>query len=510
MALTNNIVLGSSSFWESSVISLPPSPSVPNGRLTLIPGQPRDQKVCTRPLLNAAGEIDTQGKPSPTSFKPNPNQSCNTDNQVVRLKDGSILAVRNGSTWAAFNSNSPPWANEIIRNNADVKCQRGAELFFRSVDGGQTWNYWSEIDYGTFLGGIYGFPRPMDKDGHADVDPSKQGKYPDGNLMWWIGGGDREEMYACPFTGNLYLSTRVHSGPYKNVAVRNEYLLLCSHDMGKSWSRMAGTFPSWEPMLITSTPNGRLYILQKWPDTSGADQPFVYASNSPVEPGQVPVMGPHHQVNYIENGKPIPMRTDTQCVITPLNPPPKGQTSGGIGTPSLSRISADKSSSKIRIAYPVINENERQEIRVIRVEFGADPAQAPAVAPVRAVAAEDPKNYSACFPSIIDPDYVDMPGDKPSNLSLLFWVEFPKADVTPAKCSARYLTLNGDYRSGCPTYLSVANGLPRTWADAQATGDYVKGSFFWHSNALNFVPQWVEPDGVKTNVVTVPYSEPAG
>src|SRR6202008_343287 len=100
--------------------------------------------------------------------------------------------------------------------NNDTRCQRqrGVILIFRSTDCGATWTLFSTIDSAKLLGGKYSYPRPMgdpdgDGDDDADVAAKDQGTYADGSLKWWQGGLDRTEIYACPFTGNIYLTSKV-------------------------------------------------------------------------------------------------------------------------------------------------------------------------------------------------------------------------------------------------------------------------------------------------------------
>jgi len=97
-----------------------------------------------------------------------------------------------------------------------------------------------------------------------------------------------------------------------------------------------------------------------------------------------------------------------------------------------------------------------------------------------------------------------MPANSKSNTSVLYWVEAPRQSAASSPLSARYVLINGDEVSA-PANLSVANGAPRSWTPAQNVGDYMTGGFFFRNNALNFLAQWVEPDGIKANIVTTPF-----
>src|SRR5205823_10226703 len=121
--------------------------------------------------------------------------------------------------------------------------------------------------------------------------PPQQGTNPDGTPMWWIGDGDREELYVCPFTGYVYLTSRVTSGPYGPldpidtgvVPRRDTYLLFMSRDNGQAWDLISEDLPAVEPLIMTSTPDGRLFLFQivGW-------QPTVYFTETPVGPVGTP------------------------------------------------------------------------------------------------------------------------------------------------------------------------------------------------------------------------------
>jgi hypothetical protein len=176
-----------------------------------------------------------------------------------------------------------------------------------------------------------------------------------------------------------------------------------------------------------------------------------------------------------------------------------------IGHPTISRLSTDRRTSAIRVAYQSCGASGTQEARIISVTV-KDPAAAPEVANIATIRAQDAGNYSLMYFAFIDPDYLDMPRRVASNTSLLYWIETPKKGLAGRRWSARYALFSGDGRVGEPGFLSVSGGKPRSWDRRQDLGDYMTGGFFWWRDTLHYVAQWVEPDGLKANIVSVPYT----
>jgi hypothetical protein len=221
-ALHNDFLIHSTPYFENTAKVIPPNSGCPQGKIVLATGQPRDTaKLLHRPLYDHSGHIDTTSPTAEVPYPTGPTKAIATDNQIIRLPDGSLLAIKDGYIWDDISPNPPVWFNETVTGSGDRKGQRGGVLLFRSTDCGDSWTLHATVDFATFLDGKYGVPRPMgDTNGdgidEVDVPFDKQGKHPDGSLKWWIGGMDRTEIYACQFTGHIYLTTRVISGPYKN------------------------------------------------------------------------------------------------------------------------------------------------------------------------------------------------------------------------------------------------------------------------------------------------------
>jgi hypothetical protein len=150
-----------------------------------------------------------------------------------------------------------------------------------------------------------------------------------------------------------------------------------------------------------------------------------------------------------------------------------------------------------------------QESPIITIDV-QDPDTSPVVKPVKIVRAQDPANYSVLYFNFIDPDYIDLPASMPSNTSVAYWIEVPRKGLADEKFAVRHSVFEGDLNTSCPANLSVQNGQPRTWSASQPLGDYMTGGFFWKDRRLNYLAQWVEPAGIKANIVSLPYQAPGG
>src|SRR5262249_26380508 len=78
--------------------------------------------------------------------------------------------------------------------------------------------------------------------------------------LWICAGLDRPEFYACPFTGYLYATMAYFSGPYGNHPYQHDHMLLCSTDYGATWHVINASLGGPAPHVMTSTPNGRLFV----------------------------------------------------------------------------------------------------------------------------------------------------------------------------------------------------------------------------------------------------------
>jgi hypothetical protein len=417
-----NVFMTSDSF-ENTAEVVPPNVNAacPTGAISLNLGQNNFKGVAFRPLFDAVGAIDTTSLTSLNGFNSPATVDIGTDNQLVRLKDGSLLAERDIAIFSPATP-APPWAGEWIASAAGPIRQgnRGGIGLFRSTDCGKTWSLYSTVDFATLAGGIYGTPRPNGAAGD-DVPCNKQLTYVaptqpyNGMRRWHIGGEDRTELYADPFNGNVYLTTRIISGPFctdtndpRSHPDHDESLLLVSTDNALTWQVAQSALPNFSPLVMTSTPNGRLFVLTQ----TGPPQLFY---SQPLAPMQIPALG---------TGVPVSFKDDTGADV-PVSGPTSVDLFVQVGFPSISRISLDHTTSKVRIAYQAKGATGQQEMRVVRVEVRPDTTQ-PVIKNVAAVTADSATDHSAMYFNFNDPEYVDMPAGTQASSSMAYWIEAPQ------------------------------------------------------------------------------------
>lgn len=466
--LSNNIQLGTQYYFENTAEVSIDSKINQTGSIVVSTGDPFN--LLYKKLFDSNGRVD----PSPSVVKNFPSIDSaiiGTDNQLVRMMDGALLCIRASSIWTHLQNT--PYSGENIEGerNSKHKGLRDCIHFFRSIDGGITWSKYSEIDFGKILNGKYGFPQ--DKGGY------------------WQGGGDREEIYICPFTNNMYLSTRIKCGLKNHSTHQNTNVVFWSKDMGKNWELLQDGIAAWSPLVMTSTQDGRLFLFHVIGQT-----PTIYYSTSPVHAGVKPQISHGYPVFYVENGKNVPSQVDTNNMVNIV-----------FDTPSISRIGVDNNCSKVRVVYHSTNSAGRQTAKIIRIVV-KNPNQSPLVSPIASIEAEN-KNSSVIHFTFVDPDYVDLPRGTDSNRSVLYWIESPIKNTQPATFSAKYVTLEGDFNISTPAYLSLNNGYPRSWYDIADPSHYMTGGFFWRNDMLNYLCQWVEPSGIYANIVSMPYHPPS-
>lgn len=460
--------------YEISAASTRPDRSFQHG-LVVVCGAP---KIMVRFTGTAEGKAGTKTGDL-MNLPPLNKVAYATDNQAVRLEDNSILVERDSTTYL-----TPPrgvsvdWASEKVTFFGGLEnYARGALAMVRSGDNGKTWSGAPMIDFLTFEGGKYGRPRPMN-DGGADVPFDKQGKNPDGTPKWWIGGGDRTEMYACPFSGNLYVTTRIISGPYKKTGEnqQNTMLLIGSTDMGKTW-KLITTFWAWSPAVMTSTPDGRLWVMQETGNNN-----TLNVSN-PV--GRFTLPTTFTKANPTYSGR----KTEG---------PPKVDMELKQGHPSLARLLKDPGGSAVLLSYQVKNEDGNQEFRIVKVVI--DSKNQITDSPAGIITAQDPKKQSAMYGAFIQPELVGEPESRYSDDALFYWYDARKE--APGTYGVRYCIFRNGKKS-TTGYLSTKDGKPRTWDQRKDPGDYMKGTSYLTSDGrVVFVPVWVEPDGLHTAFIS--------
>jgi hypothetical protein len=153
-----------------------------------------------------------------------------------------------------------------------------------------------------------------------------------------------------------------------------------------------------------------------------------------------------------------------------------------------------------------LNEHHRQVVAVVDIDI-TDTPSGPRLKPgslrlAGRIEASDPSTHSVHHGVFVDPDYVSMPSGNASNVSMFYWLDWPGVGSTDM--SARYCFFSGwPSHKSSSSPLSVNNGALRTWQSSNAGGDYVDGAFYYWKGQ-NYVAQWLEPGGIRANIVHVP------
>jgi hypothetical protein len=517
--INNNIKITATEDWETAckVVFFADTPGnvggniqffATKGSIVVLRGVNKGHSVTVRPIFDSNGEVELDvsksvvhnfplGGPPPLRDYLIPH----LDSQIVRLSDGRLLANKPCACFKPVD-NPQTWQEILIYTRMDPsnpkKALRGSQAFWISLDG-TNWKIQGMADPFVFGDGKYGYPVPMNCD-HDTVksisDQCQDTAHPE--YKWGGAGWDRQELYACPFTGYLYLTGDFAGGPYKDQTVaqtksyRNVFLL-CSQDKGKTWNVLKDDLPSRPPVVMTSTPNGRLFLCM-WTKAGGAR---VYFSNLFTPPG-LPAIS--EGMNITPEVWGVNAGNWWDSGINYLKQ---------IFQPSISRISSDTTTNSVRVSHVLLNEHGRQAIKILNLDLNPKPSDVLpdgqiTVSVAATLQPEHPETHSMTLGTFVDPDYVNFPPSFKSNTAMLYWLEYPAdgSGATEGVC-ARYAMFQEKKLVEIPGFLSVQNGQPRFWNSRKTVGDYLTGGFFILKGKMNYVAQWPEPDGLKANIVTV-------
>jgi hypothetical protein len=468
--LKDNLILYTSPFFENTAKVVVPSIIAPMGKIVLNLGEPRpDAGLVARDLLDGAGNFAANATANKVTYPLDPATQTNaTDNQIIRLQDGSLLASKNGYTWSDVTP-APEWFGTVINFEWDTVASgqgRNAVYLFRSMDAGQSWKLWSMIDAAVAADGKYGWPQPNNS-------PTGFG----------IGGFDRTELYQDPWSGDIYVSGHGDGGPYTlngKTTENHAGVIFRSTDNGQKWDSFH-VFDGSPPYLMTSTPDHRLIVFH-----IRNDVPTLYYTENGV-------MSTGKDVTASDGKNLLPCKEDSEV----------SDIAGGLH-PCLARFGKYGSWDRVWIAYPSLNASGRQTYVVATVTFGG--TAEPKVELIAKVTAENPKTTSATMGAFVYDDMVDPDNQNTDpSCTLFYWVEAkPSTNTDQDKNNllVRYQVFHSG-QSFPAGYLSVSNGAKRYFGRG-GIGDYFSGGYFWMGNELNFLAQWREPDGIKANIASLP------
>lgn len=490
--LKDNFLLAPSYYFENTAKAVPPNEiqaCFTTGKAILCTGQPRPGKIYSRNLYDIDGNFDLNAVPVPLDYPVSNQYKLSTDIQLIRLKDGSLMAIKACATWTELQPKPYWWENRPGGPNGT----RGARCLWRSTDCGESWELYSIIDPAIVANGQYGWP--------SQTDPEMNAGY------------DRHEIYQDPWTGFIYVSLRARSWEFtETVSIPtlpsvqilhpkfDRGVIFHSMDNGKTWKLFHEFSDAWAPYVMTSTPDGRFFVFH-----IKGSSPILHYTTAPLVPYLEEIVDPlsvdpaqktmaEFEIFYTDaNGKKYLAAHDTNAHQT-RKPP--------INHPAIARISIDKESSKVRLAYHTLNKYGRQVTAIVNVEVSD--YFAPIVTPVAIVEASDPKNYSVVYGTFIQQDFANTDRVDVNNHTVFYWIE-SSIDPNPVKLSAKYKVFRSEKGTSENGFLSVENGNPRYWDKNWRIGDYMAGGFFWRPKMkeLHFLVQWAEPDGVKGNIVAI-------
>jgi hypothetical protein len=517
-ALPNNIAVWNSSiYWENTCRVLAPNRIYPHGKILLHPGQPPDlsylQSVISRPIYDASGNVDLDVSSSSKQDLPNPGYlGGHTDNQIVKQNDGSLLVMRACMYWAPV-INPTPWQQNTLTDYRGSSVPRvggrGANVVWHGFHPGK--------------------PRPLPP---GEIDWVLQGAadpfvFNNGGADGF-GGSDRPEFYACPYTGYVYLTAGyvpAEGAPgYDSTKTEEEQdkliVLLYSPNQGKDWdvlTKFTGAASQDLPLVMTSTPNGRLFLYHWYYSTGELFCSNIFDAAAGEKPKISAIYGYVDQtVGDSQNGYRMVFNDSIVSYSETINgkhlnqPPPDPDMAtkmvNRISDPSISRVSTDKTTSRVRVSLRTLNENKRNVYVILDIGVQDGNDGVPHLEPsslkrTGRIEAKDKTTHSVLRGTFIDPDYVGTPPDFASNTSLFYWLEWP--GVGYSDMSARYCFFSGSpsHQSGISA-LSVKDGALRTWSSSDPGGDYLSGGFFFWKGP-NYLAQWREPDGIRANIVGV-------
>jgi len=399
------------------------------------------------------GDLVPVTLPSPS--RPDPSPSVH--NQIVRLASGELFLVRQGVATAEVTA-PPAAAAAFAQWQSYVGGQRVVLSTWRSSGRGRTWARVGGIDSALVLDGTCAWPQEVD----GKPRP---------------GGWDRPEIYVDPWTGNLFLSMGCAAGSapaFRDHAVTDS-IVYSSRDEGTTW-KLAARLPRGQPLVMTTTSDGRLYLVS----AAGADTTTAACRLAWLDSPYLEVAG-KADVSFGDPKKP-----EHLCALLPSEGllPRVGQPRDA--APTISRVAGRKGEHVIRLAYPAVQEG-RQVLRTGLLRISATGKVEAKAGPT--IVAEDPKG-SVLQAVFVETDRADHALKADGDTALLYWME-----TVPSKGEmiARGALVSGP--SGwSPTFdLSRAGGKRRSWKpDGEWLGDCMKGAFTTDGKTLRFVAQWPE------------------
>lgn len=502
--------INSKHYYENTVNVLAPgeNPACPYGKVIVMTGQKReDKRMIISNLLAADSSINTAHGTNITLPADASIETLATDNQIIKMNDGSLLAVKLGFLWSPI-SPKPYWGDLVSDHWSNYnKMARDGIFIYKSTDCGSTWTNISKIDAAKVGNGKYGAPIKADAN-----DDNVQDKNVQGELLWHSMGFDRQEVYYDKWTGKIYISTYLESGSTKkpdgtidssdvsNIAV------LVSSDNGITWELVKELKPqktgnikrNFAFTVMTSTPNGRFFMLSILTEKQGSSKksfPYLFYTKqlhdydlSSLDSVQIkcPKSGPGKEIEEDE--------TIHQ--------------GSGMKTISLAR----GYNNSVYLSYQVLNEHNRNEYMVahVNIDEHAGGTYKNLHYTCKTIRPDNEREYSLAYGTFIESpiEGKKIPAGSQYKLTpktLFFYIESTAGRKEPKKDEVAVKAVLIDNRTNSfsnPFFLSRESGGARSFKPGPGIGHYTKGASYVHDDKQNYIAQWAEENGIHVSIVS--------
>jgi hypothetical protein len=317
-----------------------------------------------------------------------------------------------------------------------------------------------------------------------------------GRLRGWMGGFDRVEAYADPYSNMLYL-TSICAGAQGEG---NAALLFSSNNGGQGWRAQQVT-DAWAPMLMTSTRAGKLYLFfpstnpKLWPAT-------VNATTNTVTLGQYWYVFQQHAASK----GPTPPSSNGWADIYKTIPElgVVGNFNGYDGSFGISSISGAGSVDSVRIYYAGVEASattppvSKQILFAARLDVTSSNGAVTGIAntSLGTIRASGSKG------SVTQATPISGPPGMPTDL--VYWKETDGSTLP----TAGNVRVRGAIFKDATSKTGIT--LSPNWSPFVCTGDYVKGASYQSGQSVVFVPEWTAtpagfPRSLHSQLVQVAY-----
>jgi hypothetical protein len=488
--------INSNHYYENTVNVITPGENnnCPNGKIIVMTGQPRpDRRMIISDLQTSEGKINTS-KGTNVQLDIDPEfEKLATDNQIIKLKNGELLAIKLGFLWKPI-SPKPSWGDWITDKHTDYKpMARDAIYIYKSSDCGANWSRVSVIDATKIDKGQYGVPKKAKDQKDEDGDISD-------TTLYHSNGFDRQEVYYDRASNLIYMTTQIASGAYtKNVnglkvplPKLDHYALFVSADNGVTWHLKYKTEK--RMLVMTTATNGRFFMF-----TLSNGKPILLYTKTPKDYSLNSLTSV--EIKYPESGTALKAQRDTNI-----------HQKNDLATFSIAR-GPDNS---VYLAYPVLNNNSKCEYVLCNVKINEKNPGSFGIANYASmrIKASSPE-FSLSYGTLVETEaesiyYLTDLNTKITPKTLLFYIESTSGDGVPAE--SKKVAVKGiliDHKTNTISddfFLSRSADNAGRWfkpyTSGGGIGHYTKGTAYIYNDKQNYIAQWPEPDGIHVSVVS--------